>query len=229
MGSDVSSSEAFANEIAGRIRALRNAKTDAVRAVRREFSKRLAKSPAPFVIELAMRLLREPAIHRFVAYELVQHHRVAASSLRQKELELFGHGMSEWSEVDCFACYLSGPAWREGQVSDNVIHGWARSNDRWWRRAAIVSTVPLNNKARGGNGDARRTLGVCEMLLGDRDDMVVKAMSWALRELSKRDSQSVERFLDEHREVIAARVVREVNNKLTTGLKNPRNNVARQK
>ena len=46
-----------------------------------------------------------------------------------------------------------------------MIHGWARSRDLWWRRAAMVSTVPLNNKARGGNGDVLRTLKVCKMLV----------------------------------------------------------------
>jgi 3-methyladenine DNA glycosylase AlkD len=222
MSGDGPGSEDFASEIAERIRALPTTKTEAVRAVRREFSKRLAKSPAAFVIEIALRLLGEPAIHRFVAYELVQHHPAAASSLRQKELELFGRGMSEWSEVDCFACYLSGPAWREGQVSDNVIHRWARSNDRWWRRAALVSTVPLNSKARGGSGDTQRTLEICRMLLADRDDMVVKAMSWALRELSKRDPGAVRQFLIDHRDQIALRVTREVRSKLATGLKNPK-------
>lgn len=222
MTSDASSAEDVASEIAEKIRALPTMKTDAVRAVRREFSKRLAKSPSAFVIEIALRLFGEPAIHRFVAFELVQHHPAAASSLRHKELELFGRGMSEWSQVDCFACYLSGPAWREGQVSDDVIHRWARSKDRWWRRAALVSTVPLNNKARGGSGDTERTLEVCRMLLADRDDMVVKAMSWALRELSKRDPGAVRQFLIDHRDQIALRVTREVGNKLATGLKNPK-------
>ncbi|HUS10646.1 MAG TPA: DNA alkylation repair protein, partial [Pyrinomonadaceae bacterium] len=65
---------------------------------------------------------------------------------------------------------------------------WARSKNRWLRRTALVSTVPLNNKARGGRGDSERTLMICEMLLDDRDDMVIKALSWALRELSKRDA-----------------------------------------
>ena len=222
MSNDLSNAEDFASAIAATIRALPISKTDAVRAVRREFSKRLAKSPAAFVIEIALRLLREPAIHRFVAFELVQHHPAAASSLRQKELELFGRGMSEWSEVDCFACYLSGPAWREGQVSDNVIHRWARSKDRWWRRAALVSTVPLNNKARGGSGDTQRTLQVCRMLLADCDDMVVKAMSWALRELSKRDPTAIRQFLTDYHDQLALRVSREVGNKLATGLKNPK-------
>jgi hypothetical protein len=36
------------------------------------------------------------------------------------------------------------------------------------------------------------------------------------------DPAAVSAFLDEHNDVLAARIKREVNNKLTTGLKNPR-------
>jgi 3-methyladenine DNA glycosylase AlkD len=133
-----------------------------------------------------------------------------------------GQGIDNWAAVDTFACYLSGPSWREGQVSDALIQCWARSQDRWWRRAAVVSTVALNNKARGGRGDTSRTLMICEMLHADYDDMVVKALSWALRELSKREPEAVRKFLRYHGNKLAPRVTREVNNKLKTGLKNPR-------
>ena len=51
--------------------------------------------------------------------------------------------------------------------------------------------------------------------------MVIKAMSWALRELIVHDPKAVRKFLDEHYQVLAARVKREVKNKLRTGLKNP--------
>jgi len=222
-----SSAEQLANEIASRIRSLPSRRTEPVRGVRREFSKRLAKSPPEYVIDVALRLLNKPGIDRFVAYEIIKHHRASLASLRQKQLEQFGNGIDEWGEVDCFACYLAGPAWREHQVPDKVIHRWARSKDRWWRRAALVSTVPLNSKAQGGNGDTARTLEVCGLLAGDRDDMVVKAMSWALRELSKRDPKSVRQFLDKHHGLVAARVLREVSNKLSTGLKNPTRNAPR--
>lgn len=227
VGTEIDTAVELANEITAVIRALPSLKTEPVRAVRRAYSKRLAKAPAAFVIEVALRLLDEHGISRFVAYELIKHHPAAAASLRKKQLEQIGHGLDEWGEVDCFACYLAGPAWREHQISDKVIHRWGRSKDRWWRRIAIVSTVPLNSKAQGGSGDSARTLEVCRLLVSDRDDTVVKAMSWALRELSKRDPKSVRRFLDEHRDVVAARVVREVSNKLSTGLKNPNLNVAR--
>ena len=90
-----------------------------------------------------------------------------------------------------------------------------------------MSTVPLNSKTQGGVGDAGRTLTVCRTLVADRDDMVVKAMSWALRELAKRDRAAVEAFLWEQTESLAAqRVVREVRNKLDTGRKNPKAKVS---
>jgi 3-methyladenine DNA glycosylase AlkD len=121
--------------------------------------------------------------------------------------------------VDTFGCYVAGPAWHQGQLADAVVHGWAASQDRWWRRAALVSTVALNCRARGGRGDTARTLAVCERLVEDRDDMVVKALSWALRELAKRDAPAVRQFLDAHGARLAGRVRREVESKLTTGLK----------
>jgi 3-methyladenine DNA glycosylase AlkD len=52
--------------------------------------------------------------------------------------------------------------------------------------------------------------------------MVVKAMSWALRELSKRDPKAVQLFVTKHQAQLAPRVKREVANKLRTGLKTPK-------
>jgi 3-methyladenine DNA glycosylase AlkD len=137
-----------------------------------------------------------------------------ASDLRQ-----LGEGMDSWDDVDVFACFLSGPVWRVGQLTDAEIRRWARSPDRWWRRAAVVSTVPLNNRARGGSGDPKRTLAICQLLLADRDPMVVKALSWALRELAKRDPTAVRQFITTHGTKVPALVRREVRSKLETGLK----------
>jgi 3-methyladenine DNA glycosylase AlkD len=85
-----------------------------------------------------------------------------------------------------------------------------------------VSTVPLNSRAQGGTGDTKRTLTVCKILVADRHDLVVKAMSWALRELSKRDPKNVRKFLSDYHNQLAPKVVCEVTSKLNTGLKNPR-------
>lgn len=127
--------------------------------------------------------------------------------------------MADWGSVDAFGCSVSGPAWRRGRLPDAAVQRWAASPDRWWRRAALVSTVPLNLRSRGGTGDAGRTLDIWRRLAGDDDDMVVKALSWALRELVVWDPEAVRRFLDAHRDVLAPRVTREVRSKLEAGRK----------
>ena len=191
------------------------------RVLRRKWSKQLDDLPGRLILAVAKELSTFGAWERWMAYEIIADHQGARGDLRSSDVVDLGRGIHSWGEVDSFACYVSGPAWRERKVSDHVIRSWAQSPNRWWRRAALVSTVPLNNHARGGTGDTVRTLMICRMLVHDRDDMVIKALSWALRELSKRDRRSVELFLRKYQRVLSPRVIREVHNKLETGLKNP--------
>jgi len=143
----------------------------------------------------------------------------ARASLGIRGIEALGRGNDNWKSVDVFACEVTGPAWREGVLSDAAVHRWAASRDHWWRRTALVSTVPLNLKSRGGTGDVSRTLAVCAQCAEDREDMVVKALSWALRELAKREPKAVAGFVEVHQSVMAARALREVRRKLETGRK----------
>jgi 3-methyladenine DNA glycosylase AlkD len=213
----------LAVEVADALGALDPPTTPAARGVRRAFSRRLRSVPAGLVLDAAVKLVaRGGELERFVAYELVFSHGPARRALTPRWLLRLGRNVASWGAVDCFACYLAGPAWRDGLVPVTLIRRWARSPDRWWRRVALVSTVPLNNKTRGGGGDARRTLAICGLLVADRDDMVTKGLSWALRELAKRDPAAVGAFLRRHEAALAARVRREVLNKLRTGLKAPR-------
>src|SRR5438477_3807590 len=126
---------ALAQEIWAAIQALPSRTTAKVRALRREYSKHIARAAPEAVVALALRLLETPDfLTRFVAYELVATHRGALRSLGASELEQLGRGIASWEAVDTFACYLAGPAWREHQVPDSLIVGWAHSPDRWRRR-----------------------------------------------------------------------------------------------
>jgi len=204
------------------IRRLRSvpSNTAALRAERKRISKEIAALDRAAVLELAHHLIAA-RIPRFVAYELILNHKPAMESITPTDVERLGRGLAHWGDVDAFACIISGPAWRLGRIPDLFIRAWARSDDWAWRRAALVSTVPLNSRAPGGTGDSRRTLAICRILIADRHDLIVKALSWALRALAKRDPQSVRQFLAVNPNRLAPRVIREVNNKLATGLKNP--------
>ena len=212
--------EVVVREIEKRAEELPVQNVPALRALRREYSKRLQTLPAEDVVEIAAALIVRGRVHRFVGDELIATRADALRTLDLAQIQRLGAGMSTWDQVDCFAPYLSGPAWREGRIDDKAIAAWAKSKDRWWRRAALVSTTALNVKARGGSGDARRTLAVCRLLIEDRDDMVVKALSWALRALAQSDPVAVKRFLKENEDRLAALVLREVRRKLETGRKN---------
>ncbi|HXW18126.1 MAG TPA: DNA alkylation repair protein [Candidatus Acidoferrales bacterium] len=214
--------EGLAREIQEKLRGLADKNTEEIRAVRREFSKRLQNAPPQVVKELATLLLELPGIeYRFFGCELIHYHQSALHKLNSRELEQLGRGIASWPAADCFGIFLAGPLWRERRIPSSLIRGWARSTDRWWRRIALVSTVPLNSKARGGEGDARRTLQVCRILERDRDATVVKALSWALRDLAKRQPRAVRAYLAERGAALSPLVVREVRNKLETGRKNP--------
>ena len=194
-------------------------RTDArhLRSVGRWLLEALRGESAEFVVSVALALLAKD--QRLIACELVQGHEAALQSLDIGLLEAFGANMESWHAVDIFCVCLAGPCWREGQVSDQDIARWASHESPWWRRAALVATTGLNVRKRGGYGDSDRTLAVARLLVDDREDTVVKALSWCLRELVFWEPERVEAFLEAHAERLAARVMREVRNKLDAGLK----------
>jgi hypothetical protein len=189
-----------------------------LRAERKRISSEIAGFDRDAVLGLA-RYLIASGIPRFVAYELTLNHPPTLESLGPSDIMRLSRGLTHWGDIDSFACFITGPAWRAGRVSDMRVRKWTKSRDWVWRRVAAVSTVPLNSRPRGGHGDAKRTLPICRALLADPHDLVQKAVSWALRELAKRDPQSVRRFLAANRDRMSARVRREVENKLATGRK----------
>lgn len=101
-----------------------------MRKLRREYSKRLRAEDSLYVLEVAHSIL-DSGKHRWIAYELIHDHPDAFHSLDRKSLEALGRGINSWSSVDSFSRTLSGPAWREGQISGDTIRDWAQSTDRW--------------------------------------------------------------------------------------------------
>lgn len=218
----MSSASQIAAEFAAEVESLLRRNTASVRRLRRQLTARLSSEQPSLVFQVATELVGILG-GRWVAYEVIANHRGAYLQLDDEVVEQLGSGIDSWHSVDAFARILAGPAWRDGLVGDETIFLWAQSPDRWWRRAALVSTVALNVRSHGGTGDAERTLAVCRMLVADADDMVAKALSWALRELIVHDAGMVAEFLNEHDNRLVSRVKREVRNKLETGLKVPRN------
>jgi len=194
--------------------------TPDLRQVVKTFKARIKALDGEVVHELALELLAQNITEcRQVAYELLAGHRAARELVDRARLERLGQRLDNWACVDSFCGCLTGPAWRNGRLEDATVYAWAESDDLWWRRVAMVSTVTLNTKSKGGQGDAVRTLKVCAMRVADPEIMVQKAISWALRMLVSWDRRAVEDFLRQHEGSVTALVKREVQHKLATGKK----------
>lgn len=188
-------------------------RTQDVRNVRKYYSRLYRQAPPEVMLAIAESLFFDQG-YRFVPYELIFYHKGCIDLLNPDRVKALGQGIKDWSSTDIFAHFISGPAWKHGVISDELIDEWIESPIIWWRRAAVVSTIYLY-------GDVERMLKYCELLVDDKEDKIVKALSWVLRRAIKYDRESVEDFLHEHDSSLAARIKREVRNKLDTGLKNP--------
>ena len=155
-----------------------------------------------------------------IAYELIGKTKKLWPYITMQDILNMKRNLDNWASVDGFAVYVTGVQWRLGTVTDKWIHDLLLSDSHWDRRLAVVSTVALNLKSRGGTGATPRTIAVCMQVVDERQDMVVKALSWALRELSKRDRKVVAEFLEEYNDRLANRVKKEVGHKLEFGTKN---------
>jgi 3-methyladenine DNA glycosylase AlkD len=99
--------------------------------------------------------------------------------------------VNNWDLVDLSAPQLVG-AFLEDK-SRKPLYRLAASSWLWDRRISILATFHFIRR-----GDVRDTLAIGEKLLGDREDLIHKATGWMLREVGKRDLDSLTLFLDEN-------------------------------
>jgi 3-methyladenine DNA glycosylase AlkD len=192
-----------------------------IRAVMKETRRKYAQGKPAEWIELCKSLVATGVFEcQVIAFEMIGRDRRLLDALKYSDLSALGKNLDNWASVDHYSVGIFGVLWRKGVVRDSHIHALLESDNFWDRRVAVVSTVALNLKSRGGSGDTTRTIRVCEKVVDDHHDMIQKALSWALRELSKRDREAVISFLERYENRLANRVVREVNHKLDFGTKN---------
>jgi 3-methyladenine DNA glycosylase AlkD len=141
-------------------------------------------------------------------------------TLSKTEMHKLEGVLDNWVSVDTFGTVVFGSLWRLGIIPDVEVYALQGFENVWYRRLALVGTVALNLKSRGGIGDSRRTITVCTRAVDDHHDMIVKALSWALRSLVRWDEDAVSDFLQKHESSLHRRVIREVSHKLEFGTKN---------
>jgi len=96
-----------------------------------------------------------------------------------------------WDLVDRSAIWVVGEYLRD--KPRDVLYELARSDRPMERRTAILSTFAFIR-----HGELDDSYRIAEVLIGDDEDLVRKAVGWMLREAGKRDETRLLAFLDEH-------------------------------
>lgn len=103
--------------------------------------------------------------------------------------------VNNWDLIDLSAPNIVGNMLLELPVEERekelkILYSFARSDNLWRRRVAVLSTFSF---IREGKFDD--SLNLAEILMRDKHDLIHKAVGWMLREIGKRDSLVLEKFL----------------------------------
>jgi len=99
--------------------------------------------------------------------------------------------ISSWADHDALVYYLIGPMIAIKPTRTTSIFLWAKSKNRWHRRAACVALIPGTRRKMFFPEIVR----LSNLLLNDSDDMVQKGLGWLLRETAKADAKRTVPYL----------------------------------
>jgi len=87
-----------------------------------------------------------------------------------------------------------------------VLDRWARDDDFWIRRAAMLALLPA---LRRGEGDLDRFLRYADVMLDETQFFIRKAIGWVLREVAKERPEAVREFLAPRIDRVSGVTIRE--------------------
>jgi 3-methyladenine DNA glycosylase AlkD len=111
-----------------------------------------------------------------------------------REFKLFESWLdriSSWADHDGLVHYLIAPMVAAKPARVKSVFRWARSRDRWHRRAACVALIQGTRQQKF----LPQIKQLSDLLLADEDDMVQKGLGWLLRETVKYDARRAVPYL----------------------------------
>ena len=147
----------------------------------------------PDLIELVAHLWSRPVFERrMMAVLLLEAFEPLLRPADMKLLERLIRESKTWAFVDELAVAIVGPLVERSSELLRVLDRWARDDDFWLRRGAMLALLrPL----RRGEGDFARFTRYAEAMLDEREFFIRKAIGWVLRETAKKRPELVYQWL----------------------------------
>ena len=118
--------------------------------------------------------------------------------------------LTNWANTDGLSTWIIADIIKKDPHLTDRLQEWTTSENRWRRRAAAVSLVPIARK-----GDMLdQVFRITDRLMTDNDDMVRKGVGWLLKEASKEHHQEIRNYLLKWRPETSALILRYASEKL---------------
>ncbi len=195
--------------------------TPELRRLARDWKRRQRDADAQEVLTLADSLWNgESRDERALGLEILSLHPQVVRDLAPDWFDRWRIEIDNWAVGDILATRILGP-WAAADPGSRLAYLESLIGDRhlYSRRLGLVASVPLNRK---GPSHGRWTLRQVDRLIDERDPMITKAVSWALRQMIEHQADAVTEYVESRSGRLAALARREVRNKLTTGRKSGR-------
>jgi 3-methyladenine DNA glycosylase AlkD len=106
-------------------------------------------------------------------------------------LKLVPSYVNNWDLVDSSAHLIVGKYLEDKPRA--ILHKLAASRNLWERRVSIISTFHFIRL-----DDYADTLKIAKILMGDKHDLIHKAVGWMLREMGKHSEKTLTAFLNQN-------------------------------
>lgn len=165
---------------------------DLRRSMRHSRREILREHDFDFLVQVADRLFSGPVLEEKVAAVFLLEKMDAKFTNREfRVFESWLDRISSWADHDALVHDLIAPMAAANPARVRELFRWAKSRDRWHRRAACVALI------RGARAKMffAEIVELSDLLLADQDDMVQKGLGWLLRETAKYDAERTVPYL----------------------------------
>jgi 3-methyladenine DNA glycosylase AlkD len=112
--------------------------------------------------------------------------------------------INNWAKCDTFCNHTVGGLVEKHPESVSEVKSWAKSENRWLKRAAAVSLIVPAKKGKF----LQEVFEVSNTLLSDEDSMVQKGYGWLLKEASRKHQKEVFNYVLKNRKTMPRTVLR---------------------
>ena len=112
--------------------------------------------------------------------------------------------INNWAKCDSFCNHTVGDLIQKYPESLGEVKSWAKSKNRWLKRAAAVSLIVPAKKG----AFLQDAFDISDVLLTDEDDLVQKGYGWLLKEESRKHQKEVFDYVVKNRKIMPRTALR---------------------